>query len=59
MAFPCKILDMLPAVLDEKQKANKVRNLLHAMSTRDKTIGKSTDLAADRWVLTPSKDGGI
>jgi ATP-dependent DNA helicase RecG len=32
------ILDILPQVLDEKQKDNKVRNLIYDMSKRDKTI---------------------
>lgn len=32
------ILDILPAVLDEGQKKNKVRNIIYAMSKRDKTI---------------------
>jgi ATP-dependent DNA helicase RecG len=53
------ILDMLPAVLDEKQKANKVRNLLHAMSTRDKTIEKSKGLPVGHWGLTQSKHENI
>lgn len=35
------ILDKLSDVLDEKQKANKLRNLLYAMSKRDKIIEKS------------------
>ena len=32
------ILDILPAVLDKNQKENKIRNLLYAMSKKDKTI---------------------
>ena len=32
------VLDILPAVLDEKQKKNKVRNIVYAMSKRDKSI---------------------
>ena len=32
------ILDILPPILDNKQKGNKIRNLLYAMSKRDKTI---------------------
>ncbi|WP_291103987.1 MULTISPECIES: RNA-binding domain-containing protein [unclassified Flavobacterium] len=32
------ILDILPNILDENKKANKVRNLVYAMSKRDKTI---------------------
>ena len=32
------ILDILPDILDENKKANKVRNLVYAMSKKDKTI---------------------
>ena len=32
------ILDILPNILDENKKANKVRNLVYAMSKRDKTL---------------------
>lgn len=32
------ILDILPAILDKHQKANKVRNIIYSMSKRDKTI---------------------
>ncbi|MFZ2303113.1 MAG: RNA-binding domain-containing protein [Gallionella sp.] len=45
------ILDKLSDVLDEKQKANKLRNLLYAMSKRDKTIEKSDGKKKGRWVL--------
>jgi ATP-dependent DNA helicase RecG len=48
------ILDKLSDALDEKQKQNKFRNLLNAMSTRDKTIEKSGGLHKGRWVLKPS-----
>ncbi len=46
------ILDKLSDVLDEKQKANKLRNLLYAMSQRDKTIEKSGGKNKGRWVLS-------
>ena len=45
------ILDKLSDVLDEKQKANKLRNLLYAMSKRDKTIEKSGGKKKGRWIL--------
>ena len=45
------ILDKLSDVLDEKQKANKLRNLLYAMSKRDKTIEKSWEKKKGRWIL--------
>ena len=32
------ILDILPEILDEKQKKNKMRNIVYAMSKKDKTI---------------------
>jgi len=32
------ILDILPKILDEKQKKNKVKNIVYAMSRKDKTI---------------------
>lgn len=46
------ILDKLSSVLDEQQKQNKLRNLLYAMSKRDKTIEKSGGSQRGRWVLT-------
>ncbi|KMT55987.1 RNA-binding domain-containing protein [Pseudomonas fildesensis] len=49
------ILDKLSGVLDEKQKQNKFRNLLNAMSTRDQTIEKSGGLHKGRWILKPIK----
>ncbi|MNG20525.1 hypothetical protein D3C84_1047850 [compost metagenome] len=45
------ILDKLSNVLDEKQKQNKLRNLLHAMSKRDKTIVKTGSSQQGRWTL--------
>ncbi|MBK5415020.1 RNA-binding domain-containing protein [Pseudomonas sp. TH31] len=48
------ILDKLSDALDEKQKQNKFRNLLNAMSTRDKTIEKSGGLHKGRWILKPA-----
>lgn len=48
------ILDKLSDVLDEDQKKNKIRNLLHSMSKRDKTIEKSGGSQKGRWVLVTS-----
>lgn len=45
------ILDKLSDVLDSTQKKNKFRNLLHAMSQRDKTIEKAGGMQKGRWVL--------
>jgi len=50
------ILDKLSDVLDEKQKANKLRNLLYAMSKRDKTIEKSIGKNKRRWVLASNSE---
>lgn len=49
------ILDKLSEALDEKQRANKLRNLLYAMSKRDKTIEKSGSRQKGRWVLTGAR----
>lgn len=45
------VLDKLSDALDEKQKQNKFRNLLHAMSKRDQTIEKQGSRQTGRWVL--------
>lgn len=44
------VLDKLSDVLDEKQKLNKFRSLLHAMSKRDQTVVKSGGLHKGRWI---------
>lgn len=49
------ILDILPKVLDEKQKANKVRNIVYAMSKKDKTIENKGTTRYPKWVLSSSK----
>ncbi len=43
------ILDILPAILDNKQKGNKIRNLLYAMSKRDKTIVNQGTNRNPKW----------
>lgn len=45
------VLDKLSDALDEKQKENKFRNLLYAMSRRDQTIVKIGSRQKGRWVL--------
>lgn len=47
------VVDKLSDALDEKQKHNKFRNLLHGMSKRDQTIEKQGGQQKGRWVLTP------
>jgi ATP-dependent DNA helicase RecG len=43
------ILDILPSVLDEEQKGNKVRNLVYAMSKRDNTITNKGTIRKPIW----------
>jgi ATP-dependent DNA helicase RecG len=45
------ILDKLSDVLDNKQRLNKFRNLLYAMSRRDKTIEKTGSKQNGLWTL--------
>jgi ATP-dependent DNA helicase RecG len=44
------LLDILPGVLDEKQRKNKIRNLVYAMSKRDKTIINQGTNRHPKWV---------
>lgn len=43
------LLDILPGVLDENQKKNKIRNLIYAMSKRDKTIKNQGTTRYPKW----------
>lgn len=49
------ILDILPNVLDEKQKENKLSNLLYSMHKKDKTIENEGTSRKAKWVLSSSK----
>lgn len=49
------ILDILPYVLDENQKANKVRNLVYALSKKDQLIENQGTVRFPKWVLCSSK----
>ncbi|MDI9366153.1 MAG: putative DNA binding domain-containing protein [Flavobacterium sp.] len=49
------LLDILPHVLDEQQKQNKVRNLIYAMHNKDKTIDNKGTTRKPIWVLSLSK----
>ena len=49
------IIDILPSVLNEKQKSNKVRNIVYAMSRKDKTILNQGTKRYAEWVLSLSK----
>ena len=44
------LLDILPGVLDEKQRKNKIRNLIYAMSKKDKTILNQGTNRYPKWV---------
>ncbi len=46
------ILDILPAILDDKQKENKVRNLIYALSKKDKLIDNQGTSRFPKWVLS-------
>ncbi|MFN5183530.1 MAG: RNA-binding domain-containing protein [Bacteroidota bacterium] len=48
------ILDILPSVLDEKKKANKVRNLVYALSKKDKLIVNKGTGRYPVWILSLS-----
>ncbi|HMS67276.1 MAG TPA: ATP-binding protein [Saprospiraceae bacterium] len=49
------ILDLLPSVLDDKKKANKVRNLVYALSKKDKLIENQGTVRYPKWILSSSK----
>ena len=49
------LLDILPGVLDDKQKANKIRNIVYSMSKRDKTIENQGTTRYPEWKLSSSK----
>ncbi len=49
------LMDKLSDVLDEKQKRNKVRNLLYAMSRRDRTIRSVGSGRSSKWTLILDK----
>ena len=48
------LLDILPDVLDEGQKKNKVRNLMYALHKRDQTIENKGTTRNPLWVLSLS-----
>jgi ATP-dependent DNA helicase RecG len=49
------ILDLLPEILDEKQRQNKLRNLVYAMSKKDKTIINLGTVRNAKWIKSSSK----
>ena len=44
------LLDILPGVLDENQRKHKIRNLIYAMSKKDKTIINQGNNRYPKWV---------
>ena len=46
------LLDKLSDALDEKQKRNKIKNLLYAMSKREKIIKNEGPTKKPKWILT-------
>jgi ATP-dependent DNA helicase RecG len=49
------LLDILPSVLDENKKANKIKNLMYAMHKRDKSIENQGTTRYPEWILSSSK----
>ena len=49
------ILDILPEVLDEQQKNNKLRNILYSMSKRDASIKNTGTNRKPIWIKSLSK----
>jgi len=45
------LLDILPSVLTDKQKANKIRNIIYAMSKKDETIINNGTTRNPKWQL--------
>lgn len=45
------LLDKLPDILDEKQKHNKIRNILYSMSKKDQSIAISGSSQKGVWIL--------
>ena len=50
------IIDILPSVLDAKKKENKIRNIVYAMSKKDKTIENAGTQRYPKWMLSLSKN---
>ena len=44
------LLDILPKILDVKQKENKVRNLIYSMSKKEKTIKNMGSTRHPKWI---------
>lgn len=53
------VLDKLSEVLDKEQRRNKFRNLLYAMSRKDKTIVKTGGKRKGQWELARHGEGEV
>ncbi|RJQ23178.1 MAG: transcriptional regulator [Nitrospiraceae bacterium] len=49
------LLDILPGVLNEKQRKNKIHNLIYAMSRKDKTIINQGTNRRPKWIIVSEK----
>jgi ATP-dependent DNA helicase RecG len=49
------ILDILPDVLDDNRKANKVRNLIYSLSKKDQLIDNQGSVRFPKWVRALTK----
>lgn len=49
------ILDILPSILDKQQRANKIRNIIYAMSKKEQTIENKGTSRYPIWILSSSK----
>lgn len=45
------LLDILPSVLSQKQKENKVRNIIYSLSKREEVIRNEGTTRYPSWVL--------
>lgn len=53
------IFDILPSVLTQKMKENKIKNIVYAMSKKDNTIENKGTNRHPKWVISLSKNGTI
>jgi len=53
------LMDILPAVLDEKQRSNKIHNLLYAMSRKDKSINNKGTNRKPTWVKSADNSNTV
>jgi len=49
------LIDKLSDALNEKQKKNKIRNLIYEMSKKDKSIENISSAVKPKWILTSTQ----